>query len=528
MIVQCDQCNAKFRLDDSKIKESGVKVRCSKCKNIFVVHKESPAEDADFDSFLSGLTTSSSGSAGDSGLYTAPDALIDKQVSAGAAPASTADVPIKEQPVTASQLPSQEDFDLSEFAFDQQGAHADIPSHSQQEPGRVPDEDFVFGELELDGGKSTKRVQEPGGAAGSSPHEEFEFKAEPVAQSIPEFELDIDDFDVFGESDGVGGAGTSALQVLKKEGYSPPDPKQFSLPPEVSGGKAPESEGDFFTDSTAGFSLEPETVEDKSDSAPAAVIKKIEQPSPFDFGDFEFGESPVKEKETSGSQKDESWFVADQASSSEFSRISAPEIPDMPVFDDEAPPLSISSRRRGGSGLPIAVTAVSVLLVLVLAGGGFYLFKEGPAAFNKVGLGFMAKWLGVENRDAGGVAIRNTTGIFLNNKEAGEIFAINGEAINNFGKPRASIQVKATLFGPKGEVLQQKTAYCGNVISREQLTVLPAAKLEAAMNNQFGDSLSNLAVQPGKGIHFVIVLVNVPKEVAEFGVEITGSTVASQ
>jgi hypothetical protein len=200
----------------------------------------------------------------------------------------------------------------------------------------------------------------------------------------------------------------------------------------------------------------------------------------------------------------------------------------MPVFDDEAPPLSISSRRRGGSGLPIAVTAVSVLLVLVLAGGGFYLFKEGPAAFNKVGLGFMAKWLGVENRDAGGVAIRNTTGIFLNNKEAGEIFAINGEAINNFGKPRASIQVKATLFGPKGEVLQQKTAYCGNVISREQLTVLPVAKLEAAMNNQFGDSLSNLAVQPGKGIPFVIVLVNVPKEVAEFGVEITGSTVASQ
>ena len=55
MIVQCDQCNAKFRLDDSKVKEGGVKVRCSKCKNIFIVQSETPVEEADFDSFLSGL-----------------------------------------------------------------------------------------------------------------------------------------------------------------------------------------------------------------------------------------------------------------------------------------------------------------------------------------------------------------------------------------------------------------------------------------------------------------------------------------
>lgn len=37
MIVQCDACNAKFKLDDSKIKPTGVKVRCTKCQNVFVV-----------------------------------------------------------------------------------------------------------------------------------------------------------------------------------------------------------------------------------------------------------------------------------------------------------------------------------------------------------------------------------------------------------------------------------------------------------------------------------------------------------
>lgn len=37
MIVQCDACNAKFKLDDSKIKPTGVKVRCTKCQNVFLV-----------------------------------------------------------------------------------------------------------------------------------------------------------------------------------------------------------------------------------------------------------------------------------------------------------------------------------------------------------------------------------------------------------------------------------------------------------------------------------------------------------
>jgi predicted Zn finger-like uncharacterized protein len=42
MIIQCEQCRTKFRLDDSRVKDSGVKVRCAKCKQIFIVRKELP------------------------------------------------------------------------------------------------------------------------------------------------------------------------------------------------------------------------------------------------------------------------------------------------------------------------------------------------------------------------------------------------------------------------------------------------------------------------------------------------------
>src|SRR3989304_10335293 len=37
MIVQCNVCNTNFRLDDSKVTAKGVKVRCTKCQNVFVV-----------------------------------------------------------------------------------------------------------------------------------------------------------------------------------------------------------------------------------------------------------------------------------------------------------------------------------------------------------------------------------------------------------------------------------------------------------------------------------------------------------
>jgi predicted Zn finger-like uncharacterized protein len=42
---QCDKCATKFRLDDSRITPSGVKVRCTKCDNVFIVTPPPPPEE---------------------------------------------------------------------------------------------------------------------------------------------------------------------------------------------------------------------------------------------------------------------------------------------------------------------------------------------------------------------------------------------------------------------------------------------------------------------------------------------------
>ncbi|MBW2039610.1 MAG: zinc-ribbon domain-containing protein [Deltaproteobacteria bacterium] len=37
MIVQCEKCGTKYRIDDSKVGAKGIKVRCSKCQHVFKV-----------------------------------------------------------------------------------------------------------------------------------------------------------------------------------------------------------------------------------------------------------------------------------------------------------------------------------------------------------------------------------------------------------------------------------------------------------------------------------------------------------
>lgn len=42
MIIQCEKCGTKYRLDDSKVGKKGVKVKCTKCQHLFIVRREEP------------------------------------------------------------------------------------------------------------------------------------------------------------------------------------------------------------------------------------------------------------------------------------------------------------------------------------------------------------------------------------------------------------------------------------------------------------------------------------------------------
>ena len=50
MIITCKECNSSFNVDDSLIKETGSKVRCSKCETIFLAYPRSPENELLLDS----------------------------------------------------------------------------------------------------------------------------------------------------------------------------------------------------------------------------------------------------------------------------------------------------------------------------------------------------------------------------------------------------------------------------------------------------------------------------------------------
>jgi len=47
MIITCNKCNTPFNLNESLLKQTGSKVRCSKCKNVFLAYPSSLSEEPD-------------------------------------------------------------------------------------------------------------------------------------------------------------------------------------------------------------------------------------------------------------------------------------------------------------------------------------------------------------------------------------------------------------------------------------------------------------------------------------------------
>jgi predicted Zn finger-like uncharacterized protein len=542
MIIQCDHCNTKFKLDDAKVPEKGVKVRCAKCKNIFLVQREAPAEEPDFDVLLSGLGAPSPGAGPDlpqeGGAPPAPSAgeegavfgeMPDAKTGEGTEPSAASEeqhggrddfgedfFSFKEETPAAEETGPER----GEFPFEEEAA-APTETAATAESGKGDTGEFDFGEYPFAEGESeTTQSFDSGAPAGAAEEtESFEFGAvdlgrgeslEVTAGMIPQ---------------------PAAGDEEKEEPFSPvetpPLPRDDDQGVEWQVEPAAESGGEFLFSTEALPSMEKEEAE--SSSKVAEEEKEEAWTQTADSADLHAGASAAAveaaKEDVVKPEKEEAPFTPAPAVEQETV---PPVVPVIPDSEEELPPLAISTRKKGSSVLPVAVTAIAILIVLAVAGLGFYVFKEGPAAFEKLGMASLAKLLGMKTSEAGSITVKNPQGAFMVNKEAGEIFVVSGEAVNNFKEARASIQVKATVLGPKGETLVQKSAYCGNSLSKEQLATLPMSQIEEAMASPFGDSLANLGVQPGKGIPFVIVFSRVPKNAGEFSVEVVGSTLASQ
>lgn len=191
-----------------------------------------------------------------------------------------------------------------------------------------------------------------------------------------------------------------------------------------------------------------------------------------------------------------------------------------PVAEPEQP-LQQAPEKKGG-----AVSAIIKVLLMLILGilvvGGVLVYMNGPDQLNQTIQQLLGKQ--VERPvQTGRISLANLEGRFIQNSQAGELFLIRGEAINDFSEPRAGIQVKGVIFDPNGKPLLQKTVFCGNPISENDLQALSFTELEKMMGNQFGTGLGNMKIEKGQTIPFDIVFKDLPQNLSEFSVKVTSS-----
>lgn len=262
---------------------------------------------------------------------------------------------------------------------------------------------------------------------------------------------------------------------------------------------------------------------------------KLEAPAAFsasDTGESDFDYDKFQELDTDRAASEEFTFGTDDeedltpSTGSNRKATSGSSATDFTIREqieatDLIAPAGVTPAKKS-TAFSILIKALLLIILAALIVGGAMLYFSGPEEINQK----IRQYFGQATQTAtqiGQISLGTLEGRFLTSEQAGEIFLIRGEAINNFDQPRSAIQVKGVLYDQHGKPLMQKTVFCGNQITDEQLRTLPFEELEQMMGNQFGKDLSNMKIDPRKSIPFDIVFKDLPRNISEFSVKVTAS-----
>lgn len=118
------------------------------------------------------------------------------------------------------------------------------------------------------------------------------------------------------------------------------------------------------------------------------------------------------------------------------------------------------------------------------------------------------------------IALQDVRQYFVNNEKVGELFVIEGSAVNNFPAVKERVKLQAELYDAQGQVVQSKQFLCGNTASLFQLQVLSREELNAVLQAKVGVLTNNTNLTTGQAVPFMVVFYNPPGSVQEFGLTV--------
>jgi predicted Zn finger-like uncharacterized protein len=459
MLVACENCKSKFNLDDSLVKESGSKVRCSNCQDIFTVYRPSPVEELSPDLDLEGSSLDES------------EELV-------------------EEPLDFDLFESEGDQDEEEVSLEDFGLGEEPAGEAQEqipvEKQAVAEEEITAQDLGFEQG-STEPTEE------AVPEEIGEEEISPEGLDLeeePALEEDLSSFDEEGE---IQVEDELSFEDLSLE-EEPEGDATLEAPEELKTEEEPEEEL-----SMEGVSLEEGISEE---AVPEEIVSADEQPGETaDDAEISLPEGvPVA-----------SWEEGEETDADAME-----EIPSLLVTDQ--PP----ARKRISLPLMIILVLVLVgggayAAFTLLKGENVRIpFLESLAGPGK------SKTMDPGNLNIS-MLEDLITGGFVESRSIGRVFVIKGKIKSSYPEARSFIRIKGILYSKDGKIAKDRIVYCGNILPDGELQTLDRAAIKKKLSNRFGDNKSNFRVPSGKVLPFMVVFSDLPEELGEFSVEVVDS-----
>ncbi|MBC17866.1 MAG: hypothetical protein CL942_12530 [Desulfovibrio sp.] len=456
MIVTCPNCTTRYNLPDDKVPPGGAKVKCSKCAHVFKAGLPPASPEEEVESLLENDSPAPEAGAGDDF-----DATFD-EVAAGQSPAGDEEIP--------QSTDSDEDQADDAAAEDELGG---LPDDMFEEDTPEPEADAV---------------EEAMGAV------EEEFGPETTESDASDDMPGVDD--LFDDVD------------------DRPEPEEGPAPTGIDE-EAAENVDSLFGDDDELFD---------DDESEDAFDDELGEESEDVSDDLEDDESDLfLKKPTSDEDLDSS--LADEKEEDE------PILPGETDFEldkqfDEKPEKKKSSKSMG--------CLIILVVTLLCLGGGVYwamtsmdigqYLKNVPY----VGKMFMEETGGDEPAAPGespedrvrNIELKNVRQYYVANEKTGNLFIVDGKAVNKFSEPKERIKVEVVLYDASGNVLTSQAFLCGNVLSQFQLQVQTRKEIEEGLASDVGILSNNMFLRPGSSTPFMAVFFDPPGNVKEFLVKV--------
>ena len=118
------------------------------------------------------------------------------------------------------------------------------------------------------------------------------------------------------------------------------------------------------------------------------------------------------------------------------------------------------------------------------------------------------------------IELKNVRQYYVANEKTGNVFVVEGKAVNLFSTPKEQIKVRVALFDAQGTLLTDQEFLAGNTLSQFQLQVQTQSEIEEGLASEVGILSNNTFIRPGASAPFMAVFFQPPPTVTEFQVKV--------